>query len=135
MFSEKEIMNLKRLSSKRTKIITYAVLIFCLIALIGACFSNFISSHNFAQQINLSIYDIFKGWINGFNVSMSYSGIYCVAFEKFISALFDLYLTAFIFLLILTCRAIIKRNHKILQLIETKNKKPHETIDIPNFNG
>ena len=117
MFSEKEIMNLKKLSSKKFKFITYAVLIFCLIASSGACITNLISSHNFAQLIDMSIYDIFSGWIDGFNVSMSYSGIYCVAYEKFISALFDLYITVFIFLLIPTCRAIIKRNQKILQLI------------------
>ena len=118
MFTEKEIMNLKKLSSIKSKFFTYAVLIFCLIASSWASVSNLVSSHNLAQLNNAGIHDILSRWIDGFNVSESYSGVYCAAYEKLLSAFCDIYITVFFLFLIFICRAIFRRNQKIINLYE-----------------
>jgi hypothetical protein len=68
----------------------------------------------------MSVYDVFRALIHGFELSKSYPGSYCSALERLVTALFQFFVAVFSFVLIPLLRAIMKRNLKILELMETK---------------
>jgi len=117
MFSKKEIRNLRLMSSKRIKIVVYIILIFTGVISLGSGISNFIRSEHFANMIDLNSFDIFLSFLQGFEISKSYSGPFCVALQRLLSGSFQIVLSILSFLLIPFIAAIVKRNLKILKLI------------------
>ena len=121
MFTNKEIKNLRKLSSRRIRFLINSILIFTALASLGACISNIMRSDYYAQIVNTNGYEIFVEWIRGFKLTESYSGAYCIALHKLLIALLQFGLTVFNLALILMYRIIVKKNVKILKLLDTKD--------------
>ena len=120
MFTNKEIENLRRLSSSRIRFLINSILVLTALASLGAGISNLMRSDHYAQIVNMSVCDVFFEWIHGFNVTESYSGPYCIALYRLLIALLQFGLIVFNLALILMYRIILKRNVKILELLDTK---------------
>jgi hypothetical protein len=120
MFTNKEIENLRRLSSSRIRFLINSILVLTALASLGAGISNLMRSDHYAQIVNMSVCDVFFEWIHGFNVAESYSGPYCIALYRLLIALLQFGLIVFNLALILMYRIILKRNVKILELLDTK---------------
>ena len=119
-FTNKEIENLRRLSSSRIRFLINSILVLTALASLGAGISNVMRSDHYAQIVNMSVYDVFLEWISGFNETESYPGPYCIALYRLLIALFQFGLIVLNLALILMYRIILKRNVKILKLLDTK---------------
>ena len=122
MFTAKEIENLRRLSSSRVRLLINSILVLTALASLGAGISNVMQSDHYAQIVNMSVYDVFFEWIRGFNVTGSYSGPYCIALYRLLIALLQFGLIVFNLALILMYRIILKRNVKILELLDDQRQ-------------
>jgi len=120
MFTEKEIENIKKVSSPKVKYLIYAVLFFSAVLSLVGSVNDYILSHKYAHLINKDMIDIFNGFIEGYSPSKTYDGAYCAAIERLVISITG-FLTAILMLgLMLFVRAILKRNLKIINLIESK---------------
>jgi len=120
MFTEKEIENIKKVSSPKLKYLIYAVLLFSALLSVVSSVNNFILSQKYAYSINKEMGEIFNGFIEGYSPSNTYEGAYCAAIERLVISLTDLFTAGLMFCLLLFARAIFKRNLKIINLIEAK---------------
>ena len=121
MFSDKEINNLKLMTSKKIKLSLYAVFIFSATTLFISGSTNFIRANNFANMINLNLVDVFFTFLKGFEISKNYSGPYCIALQRLLSGLIQILIAIFCIFLIPLLKSMTKRNVNIIELIEQKD--------------
>jgi hypothetical protein len=118
VLSKKEIKHLRIMSSKRFKTVFYVISILAGFTCLWSGISNLILSDRFAQMIDLNSFDIFLSFLQGFDISKSYSGLFFLVLQRFLSGLFQIVLSIGSFLIIPSIAATAKRNLKILKLIE-----------------
>lgn len=123
MFTEKEIKNMKIISSSKFKYFCYILLFFsAVVSLVGSVHA-FILSKKCAQLIHKNMSEIFNGLGQGFSISKTYDGAYCAAIERLGISIKGFFITIIILALMLSFRAMLKRNLKIINLIESKTKQ------------
>lgn len=83
MFSEKEIKNLKLMSSKRFRLLSYFVVIFVGITSFGTGISNLICSNNIAHMIDLNAFDVFVSFLRGFDISKIIQVFFALLFKSY----------------------------------------------------
>ena len=122
MFTEKEIKNMKFISSSKWMYFGYFCLFFGAVASLFLSVQYFILSQKYAHLINKNMSEIFNGLLEGFSPRKTYDGAYCAAIYILIISVKHFFTAIIALLTILFIRIRAKLSLKIINLIESKGK-------------